>query len=108
MRLSLLATLSLPLALSVSGWVQAEGDPEAGKQKAAVCAACHGQNGISAIPSYPNIAGQKEQYLVESLKAYKEKKRQGGQAPVMQAQAQALSEQDIEDLAAYYSAQSCK
>ncbi|MBY6195293.1 c-type cytochrome [Marinobacter hydrocarbonoclasticus] len=80
----------------------AAGDIEAGKAKAAVCAACHGQNGISQVPIYPNLAGQKEQYLVASLKAYKAGQRQGGQAPVMQGQATALSDADIANLAAYY------
>tara|TARA_R100000322_G_scaffold70868_3_gene44546 strand:- start:140 stop:475 length:336 start_codon:yes stop_codon:yes gene_type:complete len=78
------------------------GDAEAGKAKAAVCAACHGQNGISQIPMYPNLAGQKEQYLVASMKAYKNGQRQGGQAPVMQGQATGLSDEDIANLAAYY------
>ncbi|AMQ89407.1 MULTISPECIES: c-type cytochrome [Marinobacter] len=78
------------------------GDAAAGKAKAAVCAACHGQNGISQIPMYPNLAGQKEQYLVASMKAYKNGQRQGGQAPVMQAQATGLSDEDIANLAAYY------
>src|SRR5690554_645206 len=77
-------------------------DAAAGKAKAAVCAACHGQNGISQIPMYPNLAGQKEQYLVASMKAYKNGQRQGGQAPVMQGQATGLSDADIANLAAYY------
>lgn len=77
-------------------------DVEAGKAKAGVCAACHGQNGISQVPVYPNLAGQKEQYLVASLKAYKAGQRKGGQAPVMQGQATGLSDDDIANLAAYY------
>lgn len=79
------------------------GDAEAGKAKAAVCAACHGANGIAQIPSYPNLAGQNEAYLVSSLKAYKNKQRSGGQAAVMQGQATGLSDEDIANLAAYYS-----
>lgn len=78
------------------------GDAEAGKAKAAVCAACHGKDGIAAIPGYPNLAGQNEQYLVSSLKAYKNKQRSGGQAAVMQGQATGLSDDDIANLAAYY------
>ncbi len=80
----------------------AGGDAEAGKAKAAVCAACHGPAGISAIPFYPNLAGQKEAYLLSSLKAYKAGQRKGGQAPVMQGQAMALSDADMANLAAYY------
>ncbi len=77
-------------------------DAEAGKAKAAVCAACHGQNGIAQIPTYPNLAGQNEQYLVAAIKAYKNKQRTGGQAAIMQGQAAALSDTDIANLAAYY------
>ncbi|MCK0105815.1 c-type cytochrome [Marinobacter sp. S0848L] len=80
----------------------AAGDAAAGKAKAAVCAACHGQNGIAQIPVYPNLAGQNEQYLVSALKAYKAGQRKGGQAPVMQGQATGLSDADIANLAAYY------
>lgn len=78
------------------------GDVEAGKAKAAVCAACHGKNGIAQIPGYPNLAGQNEQYLVSALKAYKNKQRSGGQAAIMQGQAAGLSDEDIANLAAYY------
>ena len=80
----------------------AAGDAAAGKAKAAVCAACHGQNGVAQIPIYPNLAGQNEQYLVAALKAYKAGQRQGGQAPVMQGQATGLSDADIANLAAYF------
>ena len=47
------------------------GDAAAGKAKAAMCAACHGANGISIAPMYPNLAGQKEAYLVKQLKDFK-------------------------------------
>ncbi|AOY89672.1 cytochrome C [Marinobacter salinus] len=77
-------------------------DAEAGKAKAAVCAACHGQNGVAQIPTYPNLAGQNEQYLKLAITAYKNKQRSGGQAAIMQGQAAALSETDIANLAAYY------
>ncbi|WP_440997434.1 c-type cytochrome [Arhodomonas sp. SL1] len=79
-----------------------EGDPEAGKGKSTVCASCHGQDGISTAPIYPNLAGQKEQYLVTSIKAYKNQQREGGQSAVMYPMVSGLSEQDILDLAAYY------
>ncbi len=78
-------------------------DIDAGKAKSAVCAACHGAEGISAIPIYPNLKGQKEAYLVSALKAYKESQRQGGMAAVMTGQAALLSDDDIANLAAYYS-----
>ncbi|MDI9244044.1 cytochrome c [Marinobacter sp. CHS3-4] len=77
-------------------------DVEAGEARAAVCAACHGKNGIAQIPGYPNLAGQNEQYLVSALKAYKNKQRSGGNATIMQSQATGLSEEDIANLAAFY------
>jgi cytochrome c553 len=83
--------------------VASAGDVAAGKAKAAVCAACHGQNGMAQIPTYPNLAGQNEQYLVHALKAYKAKDRSGGQAAIMQGQAAALSDEDIANVAAYFS-----
>lgn len=88
-------------SLAMSGGVLA-GDAAAGKAKSAVCAACHGAAGIAAIPTYPNLAGQNEAYLVSSLKAYKLKQRSGGMAAIMQGQAAALSDADINNLAAYY------
>ena len=91
----------LALGASVQAVVTAA-DAEAGKARAAVCAACHGKAGIAAIPGYPNLAGQNEQYLVSSLKAYKGKQRSGGQAAIMQGQATGLSDDDIANLAAYY------
>jgi cytochrome c553 len=87
----------------LSGQALAAGDAAAGQAKAAVCAACHGADGIAVIPGYPNLKGQNEQYLVSAIKAYKNKERNGGLAAVMQAQAAALSDADVANLAAYYS-----
>ena len=89
------------LSAAIPGLASAA-DAAAGKAKAAVCAACHGQNGIAQIPTYPNLAGQNEQYLVAAIKAYKNKQRTGGQAAIMQGQAAALSDTDIANLAAYF------
>jgi len=91
------------LALSVPMVASAGGDIAAGKAKAGSCAGCHGPAGKAMIPTYPNLAGQNKQYLISSLKAYKAKQRTGGQAPIMQGQAMALSDADIENLAAYFS-----
>ena len=75
-------------------------DIEAGKSSAVACAACHGNNGISLIPNYPNLAGQKEAYLKDALKAY----RDGGRKnPIMTQMAANLSDDDIANLAAYFS-----
>ncbi len=99
MALTAVMAATLPFAANAA-------DPEAGKQKATtVCAACHGATGKAPIPIYPNLAGQNEAYLVSSMKAYRNKERTGGQAVVMQGQAAALSDEDIANLAAYYSKQ---
>lgn len=80
----------------------AAGDVAAGKAKSAVCATCHGTDGIATMPSYPNLAGQNAEYLESALKAYRDKQRQGGMAAIMQMQAANLSDEDIANLAAYY------
>ncbi len=82
--------------------VQAAGDAEAGKHKSEPCAACHGVGGVSANPAWPKLAGQGEKYLVDQLKLFKEKVRVN---TLMNPQAENLSDQDIEDIAAYYSNQ---
>jgi cytochrome c553 len=76
-----------------------EGDPEAGKEKSQACVACHGQDGNSNNPQWPNLAGQHAKYLYHSLMLYKEQERPN---QVMWGQAGNLSEQDMKDLAAYY------
>lgn len=91
------------LILALPSFVSAAGDPVAGKAKAAICATCHGANGIAIAPIYPNLKGQKAPYLVNSLKAYKSGQRKGGMAAIMVPQAMALSDADMANLAAYYS-----
>lgn len=80
----------------------AEGDPQQGKALSAVCATCHGADGIALMPTYPNLAGQNEAYLVYALKTYRSKQRQGDNAALMHAMAANLSDEDIANLAAYY------
>lgn len=91
------------LIIALPSFAFAAGDVAAGKAKSAVCAACHGANGISLAPIYPNLKGQQEAYLVSSLKAYKAGQRQGGMSAIMNPQAMMLSDTDIVNLAAYYS-----
>jgi len=74
-------------------------DSNAGKSKAASCAACHGSNGISSNPEWPNIAGQNEKYLVSQLKAFRDGDRN---SPLMSPMAKPLSDSDIDDISAYY------
>jgi cytochrome c553 len=74
-------------------------DVAAGKAKSVTCGACHGNNGISMIPMYPNLAGQKEQYLVLQLKAFRDGERKN---MIMAPMAAGLSDDDIANLSAYY------
>jgi len=74
-------------------------DAEAGKAKSMMCAACHGTNGISMVPMYPNLAGQKEMYMTKQLKDFKSGKRND---PTMKGMVAALSDADMANLAAYY------
>ena len=78
------------------------GDAAAGKAKSALCASCHGPTGISMSPVWPNLAGQKEQYLIKQITAFRDGTRQDAMMAPMVA---ALSDTDIENLAAYFSSQ---
>ena len=92
--------LLLPLALFLaSNSSHAAGDAAAGKTKAAACAACHGPDGNSANPEWPNLAGQHADYIYKQLVEFKSGARQNA---LMMGQVAALSEQDMADLAAYY------
>jgi cytochrome c553 len=88
--------------LTLSSRVLAEGSVEEGQTKANPCVACHGVNGNSANPEWPSLAGQSASYIIKQLKAYKIGERQN---PLMTPMAQPLSDDDMEDLAAYYSKQ---
>ncbi len=78
------------------------GDAEAGRAKAGTCAACHGIDGNSVTPEWPVLAGQHASYIVKQLKAFQSGERTDVQ---MTPFAMTLSEQDIYDLAAYFSEQ---
>lgn len=80
----------------------AAGDAAAGQQKSATCAACHGNDGNSANPEWPTLAGQHEKYLVKQLMEFKSGARVNA---TMNGMAAGLSDQDMADLAAYYSKQ---
>jgi cytochrome c553 len=90
------------VALIVSLPLQAAGNAEAGKAKSTTCAACHGIDGVSSVPSFPKLAGQNRDYLYHSLKAYKSGKRKN---PIMAGQVQTLTDADMQDLALYFSKQ---
>lgn len=92
-------------SLVVSAAAGAAGDAAAGKSKSAVCAACHGADGNSANPMWPSLAGQHAPYLVKQMKDFKSGARKD---PVMAPMAKPLSDQDIENLAAYFASQKQK
>ncbi len=96
-RLALVSGLAVSIAFT--GTVNAAGDAAAGKKKAATCVGCHGVDGISMIPLYPNLKGQKAAYTAKQLRAFRDKTRKD---PVMSPMSANLTDQDIEDLAAYY------
>ena len=85
----------LPL-LSVAG------DIENGKLKSASCAACHGDNGVSANPVWPKLAGQNAKYLASQLYEFRKGSDGNRNNAVMYGIAAVLSDDDIEDLSAYY------
>ena len=99
MKRQILATASALILAASANIAIAGGDAAAGKAKAATCNACHGANGISAMPTYPNLAGQKEVYLVKQMKAFKDKSRKD---PTMNAMAAPLSDADMANIAAHY------
>lgn len=81
----------------------AQGSAEAGQTKATPCVACHGVNGNSVNPVWPSLAGQHQQYIVKQLKAFKNDERVD---PLMTPMAKTLTDADMEDLGAYFAAQS--
>lgn len=93
------------LAAAFSLPAMAAGDAAAGEKKAAVCAACHGQDGNSPGGDFPSLAGQGEKYLTKQLQDYKSGARKNA---IMQGQAAGLSEQDMADLAAFYAGKTIK
>ena len=98
MKRTLLAAV---LAASLPA-LAASGDPEAGAKKSTPCQACHGPKGISVGPEFPNLAGQNEDYLVASLRHYRDGQRKN---PIMEPQAKPLTDRDVLDLAAYFASQ---
>ena len=107
---ALAATLGFALAVpaaraqtnSASTMPFADGSGKDGAAKSAVCSACHGPNGNSTNPEWPRLAGQSAVYIAEQLRLFRTGVRDN---PVMQPQAAALSDKDIDDLAVYFEAQ---
>jgi len=100
-----LAALTL---VAVFGWTSsahAAGTVEAGQAKSATCMACHGMDGNSANPEWPSLAGQHSSYILKQLKHFKSGERQNA---LMAPMAMILSDQDMEDLAAYFASQTLR
>ncbi|MCL4780192.1 MAG: cytochrome c4 [Gammaproteobacteria bacterium] len=93
---------ALAASLALLGPAHAAGSAEAGQARSIVCAGCHGVDGNSFNPEWPSLAGQNANYLVKSMQSFKDGSRQN---VLMNAQAAALSEQDMQDLAAWFSSQ---
>lgn len=91
--------ISLLLTLGVIGVANAAGNAAAGQGKTAVCTACHGADGNSPVATFPKLAGQNEKYLLKQLQEIK-----SGQRKIveMTGMLDALNEQDLEDVAAFY------
>ncbi|GAA6133085.1 c-type cytochrome [Halopseudomonas sabulinigri] len=97
----LLVSLVLTLGFAASAHA-AEGNAEAGQGKVAVCGACHGADGNSPAPNFPKLAGQGERYLLKQLTDIKEGNRN---VVEMTGLLTDLDEQDLADIAAYFSSQ---
>jgi len=95
-----LVLASISLLIASAGSCNA-GDIKVGRAKALMCQACHGLDGLSKVPDAPNIAGQTEPYLIAELQEFKTGARKNDAMTVV---ASSLSDSDIENLAAYYSA----
>lgn len=90
------------MAVSMAGLAHAGGDAAAGQAKSATCAACHGADGNSMMGNFPSLAGQGERYLVKQMQDVKS----GARAiPEMTGLLDNLSQQDLEDIAAYFASQ---
>lgn len=98
----LITVAAFGILLGLGATAQAAGDPAAGQQKSATCAGCHGADGNSVNPEWPKLAGQHVKYVVKQLQNFKDMDRVNN---LMNGLAAALSQEDMEDLAAYYESQ---
>ena len=102
MKTMLNVLVGASLLLSLSANAAGPGNAKAGEEKSASCAACHGPKGISDNPTFPILANQHRDYLVQALNDYKNGGRNNA---IMKGFAAGLSKEDILDLAAFYSSQ---
>jgi cytochrome c553 len=103
-KIAILFGLAMGCAQSVySAELMPAGDAAAGEAQTMVCAACHGADGNSAVPTFPKLAGQGQKYLYKQLQDIRDGARP---VPTMVGQLDGKSNQDLADIAAYYAAQS--
>ena len=95
---------SVVLLLSLAGVAHAAGDAAAGAEKAAACGGCHGMDGNSMVPTFPNLAGQGEQYIAKQIADFKAMTARKDDTMVGMAM-MLVTEQDALDVGAYYAAQ---
>jgi cytochrome c553 len=105
MNAKFVAVLGLATVLGWSVTANAAGSAEAGQAKSATCMGCHGMDGNSANPEWPNLASQHASYVQKQLRHFKAGERQN---PLMSPMAMMLQDQDIEDLAAYFNSQALR
>jgi cytochrome c553 len=87
-------------AAMLAATAAAAADAVAGRKKSAACAVCHGIDGLHKVPDAPNLAGDSAEYIIKQLKAFQSGARQHEQMTII---AKGLNEEDIENLAAWYS-----
>ena len=102
MKKTAIAVLTAAFVGLIPNLLLAQGDAAAGETKAALCGSCHGADGNSPIAMNPKLAGQSAKYIVKQLQDFKLGEREGA---TMAAMVLSLSDQDMEDIAAWYASQ---
>ncbi|PCI77085.1 MAG: cytochrome c4 [SAR86 cluster bacterium] len=102
MKNTVIAVLAVAFVGLLPNLLLAQGDAAAGQAKSALCGSCHGADGNSPLAMNPKLAGQSARYMVKQLQDFKSGARVGA---TMAAMVLSLSDQDMEDLAAWYSSQ---
>ncbi len=97
--------LCLLISISANTYVHASGNPTAGQEKSASCQGCHGPDGNSFSPDWPNLAGQNTAYLITQIRDFQSGDRKD---PTMSSMVAGLGQKDISDIVAYFSAQAIK
>lgn len=104
LRIGLMAlVVGLAISMGSTAAMAAGGDAKAGKDKSALCQGCHGEKGLSADPTFPNLAGQFAGYIEKQVRDFQQDKRQNETMGPMAATV--TSKQDLKDIAAYFASQ---